>query len=167
MGWVSFARDSKARFAKGRTLSAKNPMARALEIAEAAARAGEVPVGAVIVCDGKIVAEAMNSMRSLGDPTAHAEMHAIREALDVLGAERLTDCDLYVTLEPCTMCAGAIAHARLRRLYYGATDPKGGAVESGVRFFSAPTCHHRPEIIAGVSESASATLLREFFASRR
>ena len=148
-------------------MSIKNPMARALELAEAAAALGEVPVGAVIVRDGEIVAEAMNSMRSLGDPTAHAEMRAIREALDVLGADRLTDCDLYVTLEPCTMCAGAIAHARLRRVYYGAPDPKGGAVDNGVRFFSAPTCHHRPEVIAGVSESAAAELLTRFFAARR
>ncbi|MBU1174533.1 MAG: nucleoside deaminase [Alphaproteobacteria bacterium] len=142
-------------------------MARALELAEAAARHGEVPVGAVIVRNGEIIAEAMNAMRSLNDPTAHAEMRVIREALGILSAERLTDCDLYVTLEPCTMCAGAIAHARLRRLYYGAPDPKGGAVDNGVRFFSAPTCHHRPEVIAGVSESAAAALLREFFSARR
>ena len=143
------------------------PMDRALELAKAAADAGEVPVGAVIVRDGDIIAEAMNAMRSSGDPTAHAEMQAIRKALDVLGAERLTDCDLYVTLEPCTMCAGAIAHARLRRVYYGAPDPKGGAIDHGVRFFSAPTCHHRPEVIAGVSERASEALLKDFFSSRR
>ena len=143
------------------------PMQRALELAEAAAKNGEVPVGAVIVRNGEIVAEAQNAMRALGDPTAHAEMQAIRQALDTLGAERLTDCDLYVTLEPCTMCAGAIAHARLRRVYYGAADPKGGAIDNGVRFFAAPTCHHRPEVISGVSERASSALLKGFFASRR
>lgn len=148
-------------------MSVQAPMARALELAEFAARAGEVPVGAVIVCKGEIVAESMNRMREFGDPTAHAELLAIRAALQALGGDRLGECDLYVTLEPCTMCAGAIAHARLRRLYYGASDPKGGAVENGVRFFAAPTCHHRPEIIAGVSESASADLLRRFFADRR
>jgi tRNA(adenine34) deaminase len=142
-------------------------MARALELAEAAAAADEVPVGAVIVRNGEIVAESMNRMQELGDPTAHAELLAIRAALKVLGGERLGDCDLYVTLEPCTMCAGAIAHARLRRLYYGASDPKGGAVENGVRFFSAATCHHHPEIIAGVGDRASADLLRRFFAGRR
>jgi len=142
-------------------------MERALELAKAAEQNGEVPVGAVIVRNGEIVAEAMNAMRALGDPTAHAEMRAIREALDVLGAERLTDCDLYVTLEPCTMCAGAIAHARLRRVYYGAPDPKGGAIDNGVRFFAAPTCHHRQEVISGVSERASSALLKDFFASRR
>jgi tRNA(adenine34) deaminase len=148
-------------------MTSRPPMARALELAEAAARSGEVPVGAVVVRDGKIVAESGNRMRELGDPTAHAEMLAIRMALDTLGSERLLECDLYVTLEPCTMCAGAIAHARLRRLYYGAPDPKGGAVENGVRFFSSPTCHHRPEVISGVSETASAVLLQRFFASRR
>ena len=144
-----------------------NPMTRALELAEAAARAGEVPVGAVVVRDGEIVGESANRMREIGDPTAHAEMLAIRQALAALGAERLGDCDLYVTLEPCTMCAGAIAHARLRRVYYGAPDPKGGAVDNGVRFFDQPTCHHRPEVIGGLSETASAELLRAFFTSRR
>ncbi len=144
-----------------------SPMARALELAEAAAANGEVPVGAVIVRNGEIVAESANRMRERGDPTAHAELMAIRMAVERLGAERLDDCDLYVTLEPCTMCAGAIAHARLRRLYYGAPDPKGGAVDNGVRFFAAPTCHHRPEVIAGLSESAAADLLMRFFASRR
>jgi tRNA(adenine34) deaminase len=148
-------------------VTVESPMARALELAEAAGRAGEVPVGAVVVCSGKIVAESANRMREFNDPTAHAEMLAIRAALAALGGERLGTCDLYVTLEPCTMCAGAIAHARLRRLYYGAPDPKGGAVENGVRFFSAPTCHHRPEIVAGISESASSDLLRRFFSSRR
>lgn len=148
-------------------MAVERPMERALALAEAAAADGEVPVGAVVVRDGVIVAEAKNAMRASGDPTAHAEMRAIRAALELLGAERLTDCDLYVTLEPCTMCAGAIAHARLRRVYYGAPDPKGGAIDSGVRFFEAPTCHHRPEVIAGVSESASSALLKAFFASRR
>jgi tRNA(adenine34) deaminase len=148
-------------------MAANSPMARALELAKAAAEAGEVPVGAVIVCEGEIVAEGRNAMRALGDPTAHAEMLAIRAALEKLGSDRLGDCDLYVTLEPCTMCAGAIAHARLRRVYYGAADIKGGAVENGVRFFSSPTCHHRPEVVSGVSEQASAELLRTFFSSRR
>ncbi len=148
-------------------MAVNNPMARALELAEVAARAGEVPVGAVVVRDGEIVGESANRMREIGDPTAHAEMLAIRQALEALGGERLGDCDLYVTLEPCTMCAGAIAHARLRRVYYGAPDPKGGAVDNGVRFFDQPTCHHRPEVVGGMSETASAELLRTFFASRR
>lgn len=142
-------------------------MIRALELAGDSARADEVPVGAVIVRNGEIIAESANRMRALGDPTAHAEMLAIRQALDALGGDRLGDCDLYVTLEPCTMCAGAIAHARLRRVYYGAPDHKGGAVDNGVRFFDQPTCHHRPEVISGVNESASAALLKAFFASRR
>ena len=148
-------------------MPASTPMARALELAAEAATRGEVPVGAVVTREGAIVAEAGNRMRELGDPTAHAEMLAIRAALATLGAERLTDCDLYVTLEPCTMCAGAIAHTRLRRVYYGAPDPKGGAIDNGVRFFGAPTCHHQPEVIAGLNETAAAELLRDFFASRR
>lgn len=143
------------------------PMARALELAEQAAENGEVPVGAVVVRDGRIIAEAANVMRASGDPTAHAEMVAIRKALRAVEAGRLEDCDLYVTLEPCTMCAGAIAHAKIRRLYYGAPDPKGGAVENGVRFFSQPTCHHAPEIVSGLGESRAADLLRRFFAARR
>lgn len=144
-----------------------SPMDHALQLAEAAAAAQEVPVGAVITFEGKIIAAERNRMRELGDPTAHAEMQAIRKALEVLGGDRLGQCDLYVTLEPCTMCAGAIAHARLRRLYYGAVDAKGGAVESGVRFFDQPTCHHHPEVISGVGETRATLLLKEFFAARR
>lgn len=143
------------------------PMRRALERAEAAAAAGEVPVGAVIVRDGQIVAEAANATRSGQDPTAHAEIVAIRAAAAAVGADRLTDCELWVTLEPCAMCAGAIAHARIARLYYAAPDPKGGAVEHGPRFFAQPTCHHRPEIYAGMGETEAAALLRDFFAARR
>jgi tRNA(adenine34) deaminase len=142
-------------------------MDMALAEARAAADAGEVPVGCVIVRGGEVVARTRN--RTLGDrdPTAHAEMLAIRRAAAAIGSERLVDCDLFVTLEPCTMCAGALSFARIRRLYYGAADPKGGAVESGVRFFSAPTCHHRPDIYGGIGEQESAALLRRFFAERR
>jgi tRNA(adenine34) deaminase len=143
------------------------PMEVALEEARQAARRGEVPVGAVIVRDGTIVAAASNRPRELSDPTAHAEMLAIRAAAKALGDERLGDCDLYVTLEPCAMCAAAISFARVRRLYFGATDPKGGAVESGVRFFSSPTCHHAPEIYGGIREAEAAALLRDFFRKRR
>lgn len=132
-----------------------------------AAQTGEVPVGAVVVRNGEIIAAAANAMHQSGDPTAHAEMVAIRTALERVGGGRLSDCDLYVTLEPCTMCAGAIAHTKIRRLYYGAEDPKGGAVDNGVRFFDQPTCHHVPEVISGVSASRSAELLRKFFAARR
>jgi tRNA(adenine34) deaminase len=142
-------------------------MDMALAEARAAAAAGEVPVGCIIVRGGEVVARTRN--RTLGDrdPTAHAEMLAIRRAAAAIGSERLVDCDLFVTLEPCTMCAGALSFARIRRLYYGAADPKGGAVESGVRFFSAPTCHHRPDIYGGIGEQESAALLRRFFAERR
>ena len=142
-------------------------MARALAVAEAAGRAGEVPVGAVLVRGEEVIATAANAPRRLRDPTAHAEMLAIREGAALLGAERLEGCDLWVTLEPCAMCAGAIAHARIRRLYYAAPDPKGGAVEHGARVFAHPTCHHRPEVYAGLGEHQAATLLREFFAVRR
>ncbi|WP_188056244.1 nucleoside deaminase [Sphingosinithalassobacter sp. CS137] len=142
-------------------------MRAALEAARVAGEAGEVPVGAVIVCGGEIVAGAGNAPRRLHDPTAHAEIRAIREAAARLGRERLEDCDLWVTLEPCAMCAGAIAHARIARLYFGASDPKGGAVEHGPRFFTQPTCHHRPEVYGGIGESEAAALLREFFAARR
>ena len=143
------------------------PMRAALDEAHAAAALGEVPVGAVIVRDGAIVAAAGNAPRRLADPTAHAEMLAIRAAAQALGRERLEDCDLWVTLEPCAMCAGAIAHARIARLYYGASDAKGGAVEHGPRLFAQPTCHHRPDIYAGIGESEAAALLRGFFADRR
>ena len=139
----------------------------ALKAAEKAGKSGEVPVGCVIVRDGEVVAAAGNRTITDRDPTAHAEVLAIRKASEKLGRERLTDCDLYVTLEPCTMCAGAISFARIRRLYYGAADPKGGAIDSGVRFFASPTCHHAPEVYSGVGESASAALLREFFRERR
>jgi len=139
----------------------------ALDEAHAAAEAGEVPIGCVIVCDGDLIAQAGNRTLADRDPTAHAEIVAIRRAAAALGSERLIDCDLYVTLEPCTMCAAAIAFARIRRLYYGAVDPKGGAVESGVRFFSAPTCLHRPEVYGGIGETEAAALLRKFFTARR
>lgn len=142
-------------------------MALALEQAMAAGARGEVPVGAVLVRDGAVLAADGNRTRELSDPSAHAEMLVIRAGAARLGSDRLPDCDLYVTLEPCTMCAGAIAWARLRRLYYGAADPKGGAVESGVRFFTQPTCHHRPDIYGGLGESEAARLLRDFFAGRR
>src|SRR6266851_4545523 len=142
-------------------------MELALDEAHAAAEAGEVPIGCVIVCDGDLIAQAANRTLADRDPTAHAEMVAIRQAAAALGSERLVDCDLYVTLEPCTMCAAAISFARIRRLYYGAADPKGGAVESGVRFFASNTCHHVPEVYSAVGESEAATLLREFFKARR
>ncbi|MCW0235572.1 MAG: nucleoside deaminase [Ferrovibrio sp.] len=140
----------------------------ALDEARLAAGRGEVPVGAVIVDDaGSVVARAGNETRQRNDPTAHAEILAIRQAAALLGAERLSGCDLYVTLEPCAMCAGAISFARLRRLYYGAEDPKGGGVAYGGRFFAQPTCHHRPEVYGGIGEAAAAELLRGFFAARR
>lgn len=143
------------------------PMRRALALAEQAAAASEVPIGAVIVRDGAILAEAANGMRASGDPTDHAEMRAIRAALAARGTGRLDGCDLWVTLEPCAMCAGAIAHARLDRLYYAAPDPKGGAVEHGPRFFGQSTCHHRPEIFSGIGEERAGELLKRFFAERR
>jgi tRNA(adenine34) deaminase len=139
----------------------------ALAEARAAAAAGEVPVGCVVVRDGEVVAHGRNRTLTDRDPTAHAEMLALRAAAAALGRERLVDCDVYVTLEPCTMCAGALSFARIRRLYYGAADPKGGAVESGVRFFSAATCHHRPDVYGGIGEQEAAALLRAFFAQRR
>jgi tRNA(adenine34) deaminase len=142
-------------------------MARALELAQQAARNGEVPVGAVVVKDGAIVGEAHNAPRELADPTAHAEILAIRRAAEALGGERLEGCELWVSLEPCAMCAGAIAHARIARLYYGAPDPKGGAVEHGARVFEQPQCLHRPEVYPGIGEAAAAALLREFFQARR
>jgi tRNA(adenine34) deaminase len=139
----------------------------ALADARAARQADEVPVGCVIVHEGAVLARAGNRTLRDRDPTAHAEILAIRAAASALGSERLTDCDLYVTLEPCAMCTAAISFARIRRLYYGAADPKGGAVESGVRFFSSPTCHHRPEIYSGIGESEAAALLQDFFRARR
>lgn len=145
----------------------RSPMQIALDLARKAAENGEVPVGAVIMRDGEVVAMEANRMVELGDPTAHAELQAIRSALKSIGAQKLSDCDLYVTLEPCTMCAGAIAHARLRRVYYAAPDPKGGAVDNGVRFFSQPSCHHRPEIISGLNETEASEMLTSFFAQKR
>jgi tRNA(adenine34) deaminase len=146
---------------------AQSFMDDALSEARAAEAAGEVPVGCVIVRDGKVIARAANRTLTDRDPTAHAEMVAIRQAAASIGSERLTDCDLYVTLEPCAMCAGALSFARIRRLYYGAADPKGGAIDSGVRFFASPTCHHRPEVYGGIGESEAGALLKEFFKTRR
>ena len=142
-------------------------MQMALKEARAAAERGEVPVGCVIVRGGEVLARAGNRTLANRDPTAHAESLAIRQAAAALASERLADCDLYVTLEPCAMCAAAMSFARIRRLYFGASDPKGGAVENGVRFFSAATCHHRPEVYGGINESECAALLRDFFAARR
>jgi len=139
----------------------------ALTEARAAQAAGEVPVGAVIVRDGNVIARAGNRTVRDRDPTAHCEMRAIRQAAAALGSERLTDCDLYVTLEPCAMCAAAISFARVRRLYYAAADPKGGAIENGVRFFGSPTCHHRPEVYGGMGEREAGELLKRFFKARR
>ena len=142
-------------------------MAAALAEAEAAAARGEVPIGAVLVRGDAVLASAGNRTRELNDPTAHAEMLAIRDAATALGSERLTGADLYVTLEPCTMCAAAISFARIRRLYFGATDDKGGAVVSGVRFFASPTCHHAPDVYPGMAENSAAALLKDFFRERR
>ena len=142
-------------------------MRAALDAAAAAAARGEVPVGAVVTRGGTTVAIAANAMRGAHDPTAHAEMVALRTAAAALGTPRLDDCDLWVTLEPCAMCAGAIALARIRRLYYAAPDPKAGAVDHGVRLYASPACHHRPEVIADLGEAAAARLLRAFFAERR
>lgn len=142
-------------------------MDMALDEARAAAAAGEVPIGCVIVHDGRAIARAGNRTLAERDPTAHAEMLAIRAASAALGTERLVDCDLYVTLEPCAMCAAAMSFARIRRLYYGATDAKGGAVESGVRFFASPTCHHRPDVYGGIGEAEASALLKDFFRARR
>src|SRR5580693_9993605 len=142
-------------------------MEGALEEARAAGRSGEVPIGCVVVHAGAVVAHAGNRTLADRDPTAHAEIIAIRAAAGALGSERLTECDLYVTLEPCAMCAAAISFARIRRLYYGAADPKGGAVESGVRLYASPTCHHRPEVYGGIGEAPAAALLRDFFRARR
>ena len=147
--------------------SAPDAMALAFDEAKAAARRGEVPVGAVVVREGRVLASAGNRTLELQDPTAHAEMLALRLACEALGSERLIGCDLYVTLEPCPMCAAAISFARIRRLYFGAGDPKGGAVENGVRLYESPTCHHAPEIYGGLRESEAATLLRDFFRDRR
>ena len=144
-------------------------MAQALAAAERAAAAGEVPVGAVLVdgASGEVLAEAGNGTETLADPTAHAEILVLRAAAAKRGSPRLLGCDLYVTLEPCAMCAAAISFARIRRLYFGAYDPKGGAVENGPRFFQQSTCHHRPEVYGGIEERRAAALLKRFFADRR
>lgn len=144
-----------------------SPMRMALDLAAAAARDGEVPVGAVVTRGDEVIATSANFMRAGLDPTAHAEIVAIRRAATALGVPRLDGCDLWVTLEPCAMCAGAIALARLARLYYAAEDPKGGAVAHGPRLFGQPTCHHRPEVYAGIGGSEAAAQLKAFFAARR
>jgi tRNA(adenine34) deaminase len=148
-------------------MPAQSFMEVALAQARAAAAAGEVPVGCVIVRNGEVIAQAGNRTLADCDPTAHCEIVAIRAAALALRCERLTDCDLHVTLEPCAMCAGAISLARIRRLYYGAPDPKGGAVDNGVRFFASPSCHHRPEVYAGIGEAQASALLKDFFRERR
>jgi tRNA(adenine34) deaminase len=149
------------------TMTMATFMEMALDEARAAGEAGEVPVGCVIVHDGAVVARAGNRTLTDADPTAHAELAAIRAAAALLGSERLTACDLYVTLEPCAMCAGAVSFARIRRLYYGAADLKGGAVDNGVKFFASPTCHHRPEVYGGLAEAEASALLKMFFRERR
>lgn len=155
------------RVAAELSMISKGYMDLALEEARAAADRGEVPVGAVIVRDGVVLARAGNRTREFNDVTAHAEILAIREAAATLGSERLTEADLYVTLEPCTMCAAAISFARLRRIYFGAEDEKGGAVTSGVRFFNQPTCHHAPEIYPDIASDDAMKLLKGFFRDRR
>ena len=147
--------------------SAVDAMALAFDEAKAAAVRGEVPVGAVVVRDGTILASAGNRTLELKDPTAHAEMLALRLACEAIGSERLIGCDLYVTLEPCPMCAGAISFARIRRLYYGAEDPKGGGVHHGGRFYAQPTCHHAPEVYSGIREVEAAEMLKRFFQTKR
>jgi len=144
-----------------------DPMQAALAQAQLAADAGEVPVGAVVMRDGEVIAQAHNAPRTLADPTAHAEVLALRAAAKALGQERLEGCDLWVTLEPCAMCAGAISHARIARLYYGAADPKGGAIEQGPRLFTHAQCLHRPDVYGGLAEAEASALLRDFFAARR
>jgi tRNA(adenine34) deaminase len=142
-------------------------MRRALDLARAAAAAGEVPVGAVVTCGDEVIAEARNGMRGSSDPTAHAEIVAIRAAAAKLGTSRLDECTLWVTLEPCAMCAAAIALSRMKGLRFAAEDPKGGGVVHGARIFAQPTCHHRPEVLGGIGEEQAAELLRGFFAERR
>jgi tRNA(adenine34) deaminase len=148
-------------------MTAPTFMDLALKAAEMAGKSGEVPIGCVLVRGSEVIATAGNRTLIDRDPTAHAEILALRQAAAIIGSERLVDCDLYVTLEPCTMCAAAISFARVRRLYYGAADPKGGAVDSGVRFFASPTCHHAPEVYSSVGEGEAASLLRDFFKARR
>jgi tRNA(Arg) A34 adenosine deaminase TadA len=148
-------------------VDATDPMSVAFAEARAAEARGEAPIGAAISRDGVVIARAGNRTRERADPTAHAELLAIRAASAAIGSERLVGCDLYVTLEPCAMCAGAVSHARIRRLYYAAPDPKGGAVDHGPRFFSQPTCHHAPEVYGGLREREAAAILRAFFAAKR
>ena len=143
------------------------PMRRALDLAREAAAADEVPVGAVVTCGDEIIAEARNAMRGSADPTAHAEIVAIRAAAEKLATSRLDDCSLWVTLEPCAMCAAAVSLARLKALRFGAEDPKGGGVVHGARIFAQPTCHHRPDVLGGIGEEISSALLRSFFEERR
>ena len=143
------------------------PMRRALDLAAEAAAEGEVPVGAVITCGDEVIAEARNAMRGSADPTAHAEMVAIRAAAARLGSSRLDDCTLWVTLEPCAMCAAAVSLARMKALRFAAEDPKGGGVIHGALIFAQPTCHHRPDVLGGIGEEESAALLQDFFAQRR
>ncbi|TSB05099.1 tRNA adenosine(34) deaminase TadA [Sphingorhabdus contaminans] len=147
--------------------NARKMMEEALALARQAAQSGEVPVGAIVVRDGQIIGRGANRPLESHDPTAHAEIIALRQAAAAMGNDRLTGCELWVTLEPCAMCAGAIAHARIARLYYGADDPKGGAVTHGPRLFDQPTVHHRPEIYAGIAADEAAALLKAFFAERR
>ena len=143
------------------------PMRRALDLAREAAKAGEVPVGAVVTIGDEVIAEARNAMRGSSDPTAHAEMEAIRAAAVRLGTSRLDECTLWVTLEPCAMCAAAISLARIKALRFAAEDPKGGGVVHGARIYAQPTCHHRPDVLGGIGEQEAAALLRAFFAERR
>ena len=152
--------------AKGQA-DVESPMMIALEEARLAGARGEVPVGATIIRDGQVLARAGNRTRELSDPTAHAEILVVRAAAALVGSERLTGCDLWVTLEPCAMCAAALSFARIRRLYFGAEDTKAGGVVSGVRLYAQPTCHHAPEVYPGIGETDSAALLREFFRERR
>lgn len=146
---------------------ARKYMDAALDLARAASSAGEVPVGAIVVKDGVIIGQGANGTLTQHDPTAHAEIIALRAAAAIIGNDRLPGCDLWVTLEPCAMCAGAIAHARIQRLYYAASDPKGGAVEHGPKLFTQPTIHHRPQVYSGIGADAAAELLRTFFNERR
>ena len=152
---------------KAMVMTARDPFAAAFAAAREAGMAGEVPIGAAIIRAGALIAAAGNQTLRDRDPSAHAEVLAVRQACERLGSQRLIDCDLYVTLEPCVMCAGVISFARIRRLYFAADDPKGGGVEHGPRFFSQPTCHHAPEVYGGLRASESAILLRDFFQSRR
>jgi tRNA(Arg) A34 adenosine deaminase TadA len=142
-------------------------MQQALQLARSAAQRGEVPVGAIVTHEGEVIGASGNTTYTRNDPTGHAEIEAMRQAAQILGTAKLTNCDLWVTLEPCTMCAGAISMARIKRLYFGARDPKGGAVESGVRFYASDTCHHAPEIYSGICETECAELLTAYFAARR